>query len=62
MGENAPVVDIEKWRGCFFAILIYFHTCEVAYKPLRPQGQFQVQFPGGPKAAVLRTESRGGVI
>lgn len=62
MGENAPVVDIEKWRGCFFAILIYFHTCEVAYKPLRPQGQFQVQFPGWPKAAVLRTESRGGVI
>ena len=55
--EKLPV-DIEKWRGCFFASRIYLHTCEVTYKPLRPQGQFQVQFPGWPTAAALRAWSR----
>lgn len=53
MGEVCLARIISQPSGSFFAPLIYFHTCEVAYEPLRPPGQFQVQFPVRPKAAAL---------
>ena len=56
--DERPAWIYRSEEAVSFASLIYFHTCEVAYKPLRPQGQFQVQFPGWPRAAACGTRRR----